>query len=217
MLAPVDIRSSVRFDQAVDQGQGPNVAYPFIYTLVSKSSDVWDTTKSVNAIGNMNTGPGIAPGQTARAIVILDNDYPYLLLRIAYVMRKFVQNITFPNAYFFCEETRETYRDTWDYQTAYGEDLLQYVWINCSFTTDQTFLYGTPSYGIGQTLAMPAALNNMVPIGPKGVQGYEYKPNSIRTRKLLPAGGGMVFEFYNSHATATLIPEVMIYGMKVRI
>ena len=209
---------TAQFGAGVDKGLEAQEAFPYIYTLVSSENDTWETTHGLSDAGNMSDiGPVLPRRVPVKWPVILDTDYNFLLLRIAYTVYKFIEG----NHQFFWYTVSNF--DAADYQKDVGSPLLDFIKVNLAWLNDERQIYGRLNNDINvTTLPSGAPLpDNMIPLSMNAAQGYEYRPGSIRSPFLLPAGGTMLFTFLNDIPAAfsryTVVVGAMIYGLKIRI
>lgn len=216
---PYSRQYTAQFGAGVDRGMEEQKAFPFIYTLVSSERDEWETSKGLSDTGNLvDLGPVLPVGTPVKWPVILDTDYNFLLLRIAFQAYKFIEGA---HQYFWYMSPSDL--ASGDYQTDIGTPLLDYIKVNLSWLNDERQIYGAHNTDITIT-ALPSGTalpDNCIPLSMNAAQGYEYRPGSIRTPFLLPAGGTMLFTFLNDLPAGfrayTTVISAMIYGLKIRI
>jgi len=197
-----------------------NTAFPFIYTLVPRSADTWESDKHSRTgsfILNMSgVGPQVLPGQTVDHVVILDNDFNFKLLWIRYTAYFISEKLVVPVYSWYWLGAPQVV-PPYDYQRQDGPAATRYLRVGLTVTgPDGRYIYGAPSiYPTANTV------NGEHPVASASMQGYDYGLGETNTEHLLPAGGMLRFRFTNTlpagQYNLKMVVGALIYGMKVRI
>jgi hypothetical protein len=207
MQAPTTRDFSVKFGRDPSRGLEGQKAFPFIYTFVNHNDDTWtpDLTgllqPSLSCIG-----PTVAAGATVTHNVMLDPDYNFKLLGIKYTAYKWVSS-----AYFWYASVPATISDGMDPDMDFiGAPLTDYINMTVSFQgSGAQQLYG------GNDPAPIISGRSRIPLPVNVNQGYDFGFLTMRTPRLLPRQGAMVFEITNTFSVALTVGAA-IYGMKIR-
>lgn len=199
---------AVQFGNSVDRGYGPNKAFPFFYSFVSKQNDGWDLVKGAGTAANLTgIGPTVAAASTAQHTIVLSPDYPFKLLWIKYTA--YYHNAV-RSEYEWYDRITGWRLDYGDYQLAVGTPLHRYLRVSLSYQPDSKYAYGGTRTNSLSTTAL-------TPIPLQVLQGYDYGIGQVRNPHLLPTRGHLIFEFTNNHPTKALVVGGTVFGMKVRV
>jgi hypothetical protein len=140
---------------------------------------------------------------------VLDPDYNFKMLSIKYTVYKWLRTSL---RYLWYDATLASCgTDGMDPgMERFGTPITHYVGITLSFQgSGSVFQYGGPDFG-------PLAGGARLPLPLDDIQGYEYGYLRVRSPRLLPRQGHLVFEITNSFSSDIVIGAA-IYGMKIRI
>lgn len=217
---------AVKFGRQPDMGLEKQKAFPFIYTFISYNDDTWTPhatlTAQSDAIDNIvkGIGPLVKANSKYTQNVILDADYAFKLLTIRYTAYGWCPVSAYPPAgvawgpYFWdinIGDPPTLASDGGDREMPkLGMPLLHYISMTLSFQgSGSQMLYGGDSAAPLGNVRLPVPIDVM--------QGNDPGTLSVRTPRLLPAQGTLVFEITNSHPTIDIAVGALIYGMKVRV
>lgn len=199
---------AIKFGTSVDHGIGPSKTFPFFYGFVPRRADTWIPGAAL-AANLTGIGPTVPFGGTIQHQINLDDDYNFLMLGIKYTAY-FADTVA--GQYEWYDDPAGWDFPMYDYQTAYGTPLVNFLNISVSVVHNSRYLYG------GHNLdAASGRAGGLVPLSPEVLQGYEYGIGSLRTRYFLPKSGILLFEITNTHASKNLVVGGAVYGLKVRI
>jgi hypothetical protein len=205
---------AVKFGRDPSLGLEEQKAFPFIYTLVNHSDDLWqpDLAQGVLSLTNLSSiGPVVPAGGYKQVNVLLDADYNYKLLSIKYTAYCLMP--ANGASYYFWHVVPQKnmlisdgMADGVDWP---GEFIWKYLGVTLSFQgSGSKILYGGPDCGV--------LGGNRVPLPLNVIQGHEYGFLTTRTPYLLPRQGIMAFEFTNNFSM-DIVVGAAIYGMKIRV
>jgi hypothetical protein len=195
---------SVQFGRGQDMGMESQSAFPYIYTFVNNDdpASALFTAESI--------GPFVPAASKLTKIVTLDPDYTFKLLAIkytAYLERGEVATTWYENA------AQSSYGLDPDMET-FGTPLTRYIKMSLSFAgSGSEYMYG----GANTQPQISASGASLIPIPVDVLQGYDYGFMTVRTPRLLPMRGAMVFEITNTHTRYGINVGAAIYGMKIRV
>lgn len=220
MPIPTTRDFGVKFGRGQDLGLEGQRAFPFIYTFVNHNDDPW--RPGYSGATNLNClGPVVPAQSTVTQNVILDQDYNFKLLAIKYSV---YGNAYRTNPKHWYENTLTSQGAPLGYsygldpdENVFGTSLHRYISITLSVQgSGSATLYGGIDTG--------ALGGQRVPVPLECMQGYDYGFYRVRTPRLLPMQGTMVFEITNTRALTidqqsnnALVVAALIYGMKVRV
>lgn len=205
-MRPTTRDYSVKFGRGQDMGTEEQKAFPFIYSLVNRNDDTWLPVAAGVQPSLANIGPTVPANSRITHNVVLDPDYNFKMLSIKYTVYKWLRP-----SYLWYTVSSGTISDGMDPGMDHqGTPLSHYVGITLSFQgSGSVFQYGGPDFG-------PLAGGARLPLPLDVIQGYEYGYLRVRSPRLLPRQGHLVFEITNSFSSDIVIGAA-IYGMKIRI
>lgn len=201
-----NLGSVIDLGDSIDGGQGENPVFPFIYAMYNNEDDQWipsgDTDN--NMIGY---GPYIAPASSLQWIIKTRTDHPFKMLWTKYS----VLYDTTTDYHWYDNEVGWSGIMEGDYQTVIGTPLLRFLSVAMYVASDSRYLQG------GRRVDFSKSQESMIRVPCSAIQGYEYGYSNVYGEFLVPAGGLIVLDLHNSHATKGLYVSAAIYGMKVRV
>lgn len=200
--------TAINFGKSVDGGHGINKGYSFVYNFIPRRSDTWVPGGALAA--NLNgIGVAVAAGATVQHAIRIDKDYNYYMTSFRYTAY-FIDAVG--GDYEWYAQPAGWHLTLVDPQTAIGTQYLHFLRVSVWFDPSGQFLYG------GKNLdAASGRAGGLIPLPIDLLQGYEYGYGQLRTARLLPSDGNIVFEITNTHATANLIVGGSVHGYKVRL
>jgi len=217
---------SVKFGRNQDQGLEGQKTFPFLYTFINHNDSKWD--EPYNIIGDYSAsldnivngiGPLVPAGQKVSLNILLDPDCNYKLLTIRYTAcyqyYKGDPDFSYEYRWFFDQNMTAGaggLSEGPDFDTdKIGTPVYKYINMSVSFQgSGSQMLYGGDDAG-------PFG-NGRLPIPVEVLEGYpDCGILSVRTPRLLPMQGSIVFDVYNTHPTQDIVVGAMVYGMKVRL
>lgn len=203
---------AVRFNQDPFMGLDGPKAFPFIYTFINRNDDTWSPV-AASVQGSLSCIGPVIPANTTRVHpVILDSDYNFKILNIKYTCYKWVDDPNgIPGYYRWYTVISGTISEGMTPgMDLVGTPLYRYISMSLYFQgSGAEILYGGPNVSALSGVRFPIPIECM--------QGYEYGMYAIRTPRLLPRQGAMIFEITNTHPTYDIIVGAAITGMKIKV
>ena len=195
-------------DFSVQFGRGNDLesqaSFPYIYTFINND----DPASLLHGVSSAYVT--VPRSSSITKFVTLDPDYNFKLLNIKYSALMDYEGHP-ESAYYVADQS--SYGLDPDMEAA-GIPATHFVELSLSFAgSGSEFLYG----GANTQPQISGNGASRIPIPVNVLQGYDYGFLTVRTPRLLPMRGAMIFEITNTWAYGDIYVAAAIYGIKIRV